>query len=116
MHKCPQGPAPGSQYRHARDMQWGIRTLPRARISHAPCPAAVLGVRLRRRPPRRHKDGAPVRGINELECAPDSTVRTNVPPASTIVRLDPATGTVTATAAMAWLGGRTRRPPRPHRP
>lgn len=41
-------------------------------------------------------DGRPVTQLNELECAPDGSVYANVHPTDTIVRIDPATGAVTA--------------------
>jgi glutamine cyclotransferase len=42
------------------------------------------------------QDGQPVTGLNELECAPDGFIYSNVYPTDTIVRIDPGTGTVTA--------------------
>lgn len=42
------------------------------------------------------QDGQPVTGLNELECAPDGFIYSNVYPTDTIVRIDPSTGTVTA--------------------
>ncbi|WTN77431.1 glutaminyl-peptide cyclotransferase [Streptomyces sp. NBC_00624] len=42
------------------------------------------------------QDGRPVTGLNELECAPDGFIYSNVYPTDTIVRIDPGTGTVSA--------------------
>ena len=51
------------------------------------------------------RDGATVSGLNELECA-DGQVWANVWPTDQIVRIDPATGAVTATVdASGLLGG-----------
>lgn len=41
------------------------------------------------------RDGAPVQKLNELSCAPDDTIYANVFLTDEIVRIDPATGTVT---------------------
>ncbi|MFC9705305.1 glutaminyl-peptide cyclotransferase [Streptomyces sp. NPDC056943] len=58
------------------------------------------------------RDGAPVQGLNELECTPDGTVWANVFPTDTMVRLDPTTGTVTATADVGGLYPDSERPSR----
>ena len=53
------------------------------------------------------RDGAPVTGLNELECV-DGQVWANVWPTDEIVRIDPATGTVTAAVDAAQLFGGQR--------
>ncbi|MEV4871302.1 glutaminyl-peptide cyclotransferase [Streptomyces syringium] len=49
------------------------------------------------------RDGAPVAGLNELECTPDGLVYANVYATDTILRIDPRTGTVTAHIDAAGL-------------
>jgi glutaminyl-peptide cyclotransferase len=54
------------------------------------------------------RDGQPVSGLNELECV-DGQVWANVWPTETIVRVDPATGSVNAVVDAAGLTGEDRR-------
>jgi glutamine cyclotransferase len=56
------------------------------------------------------QDGRPVTQLNELECAPDGFVYANVYPTDTILRIDPATGTVTAHIDAAGLLTPSERP------
>jgi glutaminyl-peptide cyclotransferase len=54
------------------------------------------------------RDGQPVTGLNELECV-DGQVWANVWPTDTIVRIDPATGSVTAVVDASGLWSRDLR-------
>ncbi|MGN9790526.1 glutaminyl-peptide cyclotransferase [Streptomyces sp. OZ13] len=49
------------------------------------------------------RDGRPVTGLNELECAPDGFVYANVYTTDTILRIDPRTGDVSAHIDAAGL-------------
>lgn len=56
------------------------------------------------------RDGVPVDRLNELECTPDGGVYANVYQTDTLVRIDPATGAVTADIdASGLLGSAERR-------
>ncbi|MFG2296061.1 glutaminyl-peptide cyclotransferase [Streptomyces sp. NPDC048603] len=55
------------------------------------------------------EDGRPLERLNELECAADGSVYANVFPTDRLVRIDPASGAVTATIDASGLIGPAER-------